>query len=62
MQLGLERDQRVETSLERSSFESQENTDLIKSLKDSIKEMVSSQRGKENTKIEVLRKMKDKQK
>lgn len=58
----MERDQRVETSLERSSFESQENTDLIKSLKDSIKEMVSSQRGKENTKIEVLRKMKDKQK
>ena len=57
----LERDERVEEAEEKSSLEKDGAEDLITSLKESIKEMISSQRGKENNKINVMRKMKDKQ-
>lgn len=56
----MERDERVEEAEERSSLEKDGAEDLITSLKDSIKEMISSQRNKENGKIGVMRKMKDK--
>ena len=42
-------------------MESSGSEELINNLKSSIKEMILSQRGKENGKINVMRKMKDKQ-
>ena len=57
----LERDERVEEAEERSSLETSGANDLIKSLKGAIKEMITGQRNKESDKINVMRKMKDKQ-